>query len=456
MKNLFSKMSLRKRMVTASMAWVALGALIGYWLLSSAFHRHVSIQFYDKLNQHIAELENITQLDEDGALMLVSAFSDTKYNKAGSGYYWEVRGEGYNLKSPSLNGQPISLVDEIFDHDIEMHRHKIKGKAGTLLIVEKTSGFQSGSGPPRRFILAVDHRHLDEMIGEFNTILAGSFLLLSLAMMLAAAMLTKFALQPFKRLSHGFNDVRSGKTERLDGTYPKEVTPLVAELNAHIITTNNMLKRARAQAGNLAHGLKGSLAIVADEGYKLEEGGVSVSSEAIIKQCNIMQRHIDHHIARARASAAAQLPSTFSNIEDVLPPIITAMKVLHSDKNIGINVQIHTKKSIHMDKIDLSEILGNILDNAYKSAHSRIDIECLKADENHILIRLDDDGPGLPPEAYTVVFDLGLRCDETTSGGGLGLAIVRELVDLYGGSCQLSKSPLSGLRVDITLPVVDF
>ncbi|MCF6274205.1 MAG: HAMP domain-containing histidine kinase [Robiginitomaculum sp.] len=456
MKELLSKMSLRKRMVTASILWVTLGTVIGYWLLSSAFHTQVFKQFYDELDQHIVELENITKLDDNGDFILVSAFSDTKYDKPGSGYYWEVRSESASIKSPSLNGQSISLVDEAFDQEIATHRHKIKGVDDILLVVEKTTRYHSKNGTPRRFILAVERRHLVEMIGEFNTTLAWSFVVLSLSMMFAAALLTSFALQPFKRLSVGFNDVRSGKTEKLDGIYPKEVTPLVGELNAHIITTSDMLKRARAQAGNLAHGLKGSLAIVADEGYKLKEDGCANSAKAIINQCDIMQRHIDHHIARARASAAAQLPSTFSNIEDVLPPIITAMKLLHSDKDIDINVQIHTQKPIHMDKIDLNEILGNILDNAYKAARRRINIECSKADGNHILVRLDDDGPGLPPEAFDVVFDLGMRWDETTTGGGLGLAIVRELVDLYGGSCQLSKSPLNGLRVDITLPFVDF
>ncbi|MCF6220291.1 MAG: HAMP domain-containing histidine kinase [Robiginitomaculum sp.] len=452
----FSKMSLRKRMVTASVLWVTLGAVIGYWLLSSAFHTHVFKQFYDELDQHIVELENITQLDENGDFILVSAFSDTKYDTPDSGYYWEVRGQNASLKSPSLSGKPIALADEGFDHDIAAHRHKIKGVDDVLLVVEKTTNFHSKNGEYRRFILAVERRHLAEMISEFNTTLAWSFVVLSLSMMFAAALLTSFALHPFKRLSEGFKNVRSGKTEKLDGTYPTEVTPLVGELNAHIASTSDMLKRARAQAGNLAHGLKGSLAIVADEGYKLEEEGLVRSSQAIIQQCNIMQRHIDHHIARARASAAAQLPSTFSNIEDVLPPVITAMKLLHSDKDIDINVQVHTQKPIHMDKIDLNEILGNILDNAYKAAVSRIDIVCSKADGNHILIRLDDDGPGLPTKAYDVVFDLGMRWDETTPGGGLGLAIVRELVNLYGGTCKLGKSPLNGLRVDIILPFIDF
>ncbi len=447
-------MSLRKRLISASILWVTLGSLLGYWLLASVFHNHVSKQFYEELVQHVDELENITNIDNKGNLSLVSKFSDEKYDALDSGYYWEVRTTDSTMLSPSLHGESLQLGNEPFNHEIALHNHKLAGPTGPLIIIEKSTHSSPLNNIPKRIIVAVDSKHLDEMIGDFNAILAWAFVALAIAMMLAAALLTSFALQPFKRLSLGFKNVRSGRTKKLEGQYPKEVTPLVHELNTLIQTSDDMLKRARAQAGNLAHGLKGSLAIVTDEGYKLEDEGHEQSSKAIIKQCTIMQRHIDHHIARARASAAAQMPGTLSSVENVLLPIVNAMKQLHRDKNIDIIVDIRTHKSVAVDEIDLSEIFGNILDNAYKVAKSHITIIVRDIDENQISILLDDDGPGLPPEAHDVVFDIGIRWDETSPGGGLGLAIVRELVHLYGGNCRLDKSPKNGLRIEIFLPAV--
>ena len=447
-----SQMSLRKRLVIASTLWVAMGALLGYWLLSSTFHNHVSQQFYHELVQHIYELENITAISEDNELYLASEFSDAKYNNLQSGYYWEVHSENSILLSPSLNGVSLGLSFEPFVQGISLHKHSIAGPNGPILAVDKSAKSPAFDNKPKRIIVAVDKHHFDDMIGNFNTILFWALIVFAITMILAAALLTNYALHPFKHLSREFKQIRSGNTKKIDGQYPVEVTPLVTELNSLIQTSDDMLKRARAQAGNLAHGLKGSLAIVADEGYKLEDDGYQRSSKAIIKQCAIMQRHIDHHIARARASAAARLPGTLSNLEAVLLPIVKAMKQLNKDKNIDVHVDIRTEKRVAVDSVDLSEILGNIIDNAFKVAQNRIGIVVQDHNSTQVSIRFDDDGPGLPPEAHDVVFDLGERWDETTPGGGLGLAIVRELVHLYGGNCQLDKSPEDGLRIEIFLP----
>ncbi len=454
MMRFFSKMSLRKRMIAASVLWVVIGSLLGYALLSSVFHSHVSKQFYDEVIQHVYELENITAVDENGQLSLASEFSDAKYNIPNSGYYWEVRTANSILLSPSLNKHHLQMADEPFDREVAIHHHKISGPTGPLLVVEKSTHISPLNNIPKRLIVAVDRKHLDAMIGDFNSILAWAFVVLAAAMMLAAALLTSFALQPFKRLSDEFKNIWSGKAKKLEGQYPKEVTPLVHELNTLIQTSDDMLKRARAQAGNLAHGLKGSLAIITDEGYKLKNAGLEQSSKTIIKQCTIMERHIDHQIARTRASAAAHMPGIVSNLEDVLLPIVKAMEQLHRDKNINVHIDIRSHKPVTIDAIDLSEILGNILDNAFKVAASEIDIVARDFDDDQISLRVDDDGPGLPPEAYELVFDLGARWDETTAGGGLGLAIVRELVHLYGGNCRLDKSPKNGLRIEIFLPAL--
>jgi len=447
--------SLKSRLIGVSLIWIALGSLAGYWILSSALRTHATTQFYDKIMQHVEELEKLSVIDEGGNVSLSNPFLYPKYAWPNSGYYWEVKSGQSVFLSPSLKGVNINIPEDPFDVAKPLHKHKTQGPTGTLLLVEKVASPDPITGISNRYIVGTDKRHLDNLIKGFNGILAWGMFGFALVMMLAAAGLTSFALRPFKRLSGGFKDVRTGRTENLEGHYPSEVKPLVDELNGLMDVSGSMQSRARAQAGNLAHGLKNSLAIVSDEAFKLADEGHGKSSKSIIDQCGIMQRHIDHHIARARASAAAKLPGTHANVSEVLTPILKALARLYTEKNITVKLDFQSQKAVPVDPLDLSEIFGNILDNAYKFTRSTIDIQITDSDKDTLLIRVNDDGPGLPPEARDLVFEIGERWDERQSGGGLGLAIVRDLVELYNGHCSLDVSPQNGLRIDVILPSVD-
>lgn len=444
--------SLRTRLIAAAVLWIAIGFTIGHWALSSVFRSYATGQFYDELDEHANELERLFQTRPNGDVALASAFSDPRFDEADSGYYWEVREDDDTvLKSPSLQQARLDVPQDKPGVTPPVHRHVAKSPTGKLLLVEKVSHARNGSHPVIRYIVGTDERHLKKMIASFNRVLGATLAIFAAAMIIATIGMVSMTLAPFRRLSKAFQDMRAGVTSRIEGDFPSEVSPIISELNELLDATRDMLQRARSQAGNLAHGLKGPLAVVAEEAFALEQKGQSEASGVITEQCRIMQRHIDHHIARARASAVSKLPGMATNVGEAVAPILSALARVYRDKEVSVETRFAADARVAVDPQDFSEIMGNVLDNAFKFARRRVAVRTDMSRVGETLLIVDDDGPGLPPEARDVVFEIGARWDETKSGGGLGLAIVRELTQLYGGSCRLEESPLGGLRVIIAL-----
>jgi signal transduction histidine kinase len=277
--------------------------------------------------------------------------------------------------------------------------------------------------------------------------------LLAFALTAAAALQVVFGLQPMARLGLELRAIRSGKATLLPQTLPLEVQPVVDDLNSLIDTNAQMIVRARAQAGNLAHALKTPLAVLTDEAYRLENRGQGESAHVILQQCQRMQRQIDYQIARARAAASRSVPGVNALVLPAVNTIVNAMKRLHSTKNLQIDVDIDPKCVVLCDPMDLSEMLANLIDNACKWCAKRVIIDArVDPKAKQAVIAIEDDGAGLPSEAREMVFQIGQRLDERVPGSGLGLPIVRDLAQLYGGEIRLKDSTLGGLQAALSLP----
>lgn len=214
-----------------------------------------------------------------------------------------------------------------------------------------------------------------------------------------------------------------------------------------------LMIRARAQAGNLAHGLKTPLAILTDEAYRIEDKGLPQSSVIILDQCRRMQTQIDYQIARARAVAMHSVPGTLTSVGKAGAEVTSALSRLYQPKGIVIENDIPSTVTAACDAQDLNEMLANLVDNACKHAKGRVLLSCAEESPQHtVRVVVEDDGPGLPPEAFEVVFNVGERWDSEAPGSGLGLSIVRDLVRLYGGDIALDTSSLGGLKVVLDLP----
>jgi len=441
--------SLKSRLIVAASLWIALGTIGAGLVLSAIFKHHVTTQFYDELYVHLDELQRLAEFHQDGTLHLQRNLSDPRYDVPLSGFYWEVQKDGDVLaRSESLEGPPLRMPPDT-PKDVGVHTHTIEGPTGTLIAVEKAV-WPDPSTTPERFIIGTDERHLDAVVSSFNTTLAMSLAAFGLSLLGAAALLILFALKPLRQLRTALADVRSGAAAQLSGRFPTEVVPLVDDLNRLLRSTGDLIQRARTQAGNIAHGLKTPLAIVTDEAYRLSEQGLDQTPSTILDQCRKMQMHIDYQITRARAVAMRSTPGVVADARKAAVDVASALARLHADGAVKIDVNVPEGRRVSCDPADLNEMLANLVDNACKHAKSAVEIGW--TDGENTALTVDDDGPGLPPEAREVVFNIGERWDSRAAGTGLGLAIVRDLARLYGGDVTLKDSRLGGLRVDLVLP----
>jgi signal transduction histidine kinase len=274
----------------------------------------------------------------------------------------------------------------------------------------------------------------------------------AVAFLLGGSFLVRKAVAPFLSLRASLASVREGHSQRIEGEYPSEVQPLVNDLNALLEDRERAIARALTTAGDLAHGLKTPLAVLAQQAEQAGATGHHDFAAMLGQQVERMQRHVDYHLARARATASAgEAPGLRCSVLMSVEGLVRTMRRLHAGRALTIDAGIPDAHEIRGRKEDLDEMLGNLLDNACKWARSRVAISSVIRDAS-VVISVDDDGPGLDPSMRAQVLERGVRADQQVAGSGLGLAIVSDLAELYGGSVTLETSPLGGTRARLELP----
>jgi signal transduction histidine kinase len=254
------------------------------------------------------------------------------------------------------------------------------------------------------------------------------------------------------RLRTQLADLNAGRERRMSGVYPVEVQPLVDDLNALLDHRERAIERAIAKAGDLAHGLKTPLAVLGHEAECARHAGQTDLAEAIEQQLTRMRRHVDYHLAHARAAASGSTSGARASTRESIDGLTRALTRVYAHRGLSLTSTI-ADGDVQVQREDLDEMLGNLLDNACKWARSRVTIESI-AQGHTVLIRIDDDGDGLPAGMREAVLARGVRADEAAPGSGLGLAIVRDLAELYGAELRLDASPLGGLRAELRCPVI--
>ena len=256
---------------------------------------------------------------------------------------------------------------------------------------------------------------------------------------------------PVAQLRHRLSSIHAGRARRVDGEFPSEVQPLVDDLNGLLAERDRIVERAQAKAGDLAHGLKTPLAVLLQEAEAAERAGHTDISAAIRHQVDRMQRQMDYHLAHARAAASGAAPGTRCDVAEAAEGLARTLRRLYADRQLRITLSVDAGHAVRVERTDLEEMLGNILDNACKWAASCVSI-ATTLEGTSLVVTTDDDGPGVEETLLESVLQRGVRADETAPGSGFGLAIVRDLSAVYGGTIVLSRSPLGGLRATLTLP----
>jgi signal transduction histidine kinase len=278
----------------------------------------------------------------------------------------------------------------------------------------------------------------------------GIFLVFATFCILAGIWQFRAGLLPFGHLRRQLLGLRNGSGDRIEGTYPTEVQPLVNDLNSLLEHRERIIRRAMAKAGDLAHGLKTPLAVLAQEAEQFEAAGQHEIASAINLQVDRMRRQVDYHLTQARATTPGNAPGARCVLASV-EGLTRTLEKIYAARGLAIEVDVSSAHFVRGQREDLEEMLGNLLDNACKWAKSNVKIQSVQ-ENGAVVLTVDDDGPGLPSSIRDQVLQRGVRADEAAPGSGLGLAIVRDLAQLYEGTITLDDSPMGGLHASLRLP----
>ena len=283
------------------------------------------------------------------------------------------------------------------------------------------------------------------------TVHFGAMSVAGIGLLVAGLWQLRSILAPFRELQSRLSAVRDGREQRLEGAYPAEVAPLVNDLNALLDHRAQLVERAVSKAGDLAHGLKTPLAVLGQEAERLTNAGQFEPAAIIGQQVERMRRQIDYHLAHARAAASGSTLGVNCAVAASAEGLARTLSRLYIEKGVSIEHAVSPAHCVRAQREDLDEMLGNLLDNACKWAKSRVRVESSVEGES-VIVLIDDDGPGLAAELREKVLQRGVRADEAAPGSGFGLAIVRDLAELHGGSISLDVSPMGGVRARLILP----
>jgi signal transduction histidine kinase len=436
--------TLTLRLIAASAIWIVGTLCAAGLLLLLLFRDHIERRFDAALADHLQELAAASEVGADGTLQLSWSPFDPRFNRPQSGWYWQIaQRDSVIERSQSLWPERLTVGPASADDRIQ----ELSGPGGERLRAIVTPVTLPGA--PGGFVYTIAGPAIDvhQDVREFGAKLAGTLALLALGLIGAVVAQVHYGLLPLRRMRLALAHVRSGAAPRLPESFPGEVQPLVHELNALLDHNAALLERARTQTGNLAHALKNPLTVIRSEAAAMAEPPGPVLRE----QADLMRRQIEWHLARARAAGAHGVLGARAAVADVARDLQFSLKRLYRERALEIELRDLDGLVFQGDAQDLEEMLGNLLDNACKWARSRVRFSGGRSG-TQLRLAVEDDGPGIAQHDREEVLLRGRRLDETTAGAGLGLAIVRDLAELYRGSLRLTGSDLGGLYATLDLP----
>lgn len=435
--------SLSVRLVAGAMIWLAVMLAAGGGVLALAFRDSVEQEFSHRLDAMLRAMIAATEISPDGTVALVRPLGDPRFDQIFSGWYWQISEPGgRQIRSRSLWDSAIQTADG--GSDLQT-RHWDGPNGEPLLVAERDLLFPGASGPVH-LLIAGDLREVRDGVRRFDLLLLSALGLLGLGMGIAILIQVRFGLRPLRAMAEDLDAVREGVRARLTGRYPHEVAPLAEAMNAVLDTDSELIERARTHVGNLAHGLKTPLAVMAAEMSGTPDKAV------VNAQVQAMRRLIEHHLGRASAVAGAgRALGAKVPVGEVAEALAGVLTRIFAERKLAFVLDLDASVGFRGHREDLEEILGNLMENACKWATSRIRVSAHVAPDGMILA-VEDDGPGMAPEQAVEASRRGMRLDEVASGWGLGLSIVADLVAVNGGSMAFGRSELGGLAVTLRMP----
>ncbi len=440
--------SLSRRMILIAAIWISLLLSGGAYALDRVLTQAVTRNFDDQLEYVLNALVVSAQLDAEGEVFFNREPADQRFLEPYSGLYWQVSAKGReDFPSRSLWDRRLAFGDANNDRDV--HFHDSREFAGAKLRIVERDLTLPGSPVRWRFKVAGSRDTLDAQIGALRQILGISFLLLALGLIVMAGLQTVYGLRPLRRVREEIARMRSGAVRRIESPMPVEVMPMVDELNALVAHNERQAEEARRHAGNLAHALKTPLTVI----MNAATARAADLAPTVVREATTMRRQVDHHLARARAVGRRGHAHSRAAVWPSLEAVERAVGRLYP--HVRFDADGPRDLQVHVERQDLDEMLGNLIENAAKYGGGSVFVTVKPADR-FVEFMIEDDGMGIPAAERVRMFDRGARLDTGKPGTGLGLAIVRDVAEIYGGSVDLDESEdLGGLLVRLKLPAAE-
>lgn len=449
--------SLAFRLVAGAALWSSVVLLAGGIILSSIFRNTVERSFDARLEVLLGSLIATTEVNDQHQIVRSRDLNETRFDFAYSGWYWQIAplAQRLALRSRSLFDQSIDLAEgKDSRRDVSGARYfDATGPENQSLRVVERRVMLPGYDVPVSFAVAGDKAEMEADIQSFNSTVFTAMVGLGAGILIALLIQVRFGLRPLEGVRRALAQIRSGKATKLDGQFPSEIEPLAEEINSLLESNREVLERARMHVGNLAHALKTPLSVLTNEARAHPDG----FGEQAVKLAANMREQIDHHLARARMAASANVFGAHTPVAPTLARLARTLERIYAERGISIVVACPEDLGFRGEAQDLEEMAGNLLDNACKWATARVELKArpLSAPRKGrpaFMVTVEDDGPGVPEEKRKAALRRGSRLDETKPGSGLGLSIVTEIAELYGGELHLADAALGGLRAELVLP----
>jgi signal transduction histidine kinase len=437
--------SLSTRMIGMAAAWIVVLLIGGGIALDRVLANSVSTNFDNQLEYVLTAMIASAEIGPDGEIRLNRPLGDQRFLEPNSGLYYQISGPGAEpWPSRSLWDRDLKIAP--VPKDIAVHfRDSNEFKNEPLRIAER-SILLPDSTIRWTFVVAQSRDSLDAQIQELRSVLVTSFLLLALGLIILAALQTFYGLWPLRAVRQSIAEMRSGRQNRITQALPDEVMPMVSELNGLLDHNEKQAEEARRHAGNLAHALKTPLTVIMNSATAKAPD----LDETVIREATTMRRQVDHHLARARAVGRRGHSHSRAQVWDSLESVERAVSRLYS--HVRLDMAGDKTLSARVERQDLDEMLGNLIENAAKYGGGSVFVTVEDAGD-FVEMLIEDDGQGIPESERVQIFDRGARLDTGKPGTGLGLAIVRDVAEIYEGSVALEESEdLGGLLVRLALP----
>lgn len=429
--------SLRLRLLVAAALSIAAALFVAGLALTALFEQQVRDRLMQELNNDLLQLAGAIEVFDSGDVKVVRSLADPRFETPYSGKYWRI--EQINSTPFSVSNLPRSR--SFWDSEQSSADSHLGPEGETLITAERTISIASKQGNISLHLLVGTHNdEVTSPLTHFRNQLVLYLSLIGFALTVAAWVQVSMGLKPLEALRNQLSELRASHTKRLEGKFPTEVEPLVSEFNDVLDLRDKSLERARHRAGDLAHGLMTPLTILSAIARELSNRKLPRQAIEINEQVDNMRKHVERGLIRTRLSTGRGHDLT--QLGGTINAVFSTLRRLPKGNEIKWLNNVPENTIVSIERNDLIELLGNLLDNARKFAISQIQISFVDK-----TIIIEDDGPGVAEAEISSIRQRGRRLDEIGQGFGLGLAIVDDIADFYELELTYGRSPLGGLRV---------